>query len=239
MDTSKVAKIVRLVRLVKSAGCSVLFGAVVSEIGRRIYSDETCYGQFFDLTVDVRQPVSPIPLSMRLLSDMDLSWLFYDGIATADRKELRRRIEGLMLVNSGIPWCYVAVDKDDIPCAMCWLILADENERIRSYFGGGLPVLRKHELLLELVYTSPDYRGKRLMEWITLSLFREAAALGATRAISFVNSHNEPSQRGSERIKWQWYLTKRVSWRLFRRQITFEPWNERTEDEMGVKWGWR
>lgn len=196
-------------------------GFLCNEISRRIYSNESFYGQKFDLTRKFEVPSSSIFLKLRELRESDAEKLFLHGIAR-NGWELKKRLECLRFIRSGIPAAYVGAEHGRYPCVICWLCSSKENSALQRYFRGGVPLLEKDEVLLEHIYTHSAYRGKKLMAWITLSLFEKARTQGAGRAVSFVHASNALSLKASKKMGWQVYLRKNVTWRLWRRRVAFE-----------------
>jgi len=189
---------------------------------RRLYSDETFYGYHFDLMKTAVAELPEISVNLRLLQQSDIPVFFDFKKENFTAIELRKALECLAFINSGIPSCYVGTTADGLPCVMCWLLEPERNREIQSYFRQGIPTLKTDEVLCEYIFTQPKYRGYRLMGWITSKLFEIASQKGFRRAIAFVHEKNAVSLKTTPTIGWQPFLIKKVHWRIFRRQITFE-----------------
>ncbi len=198
-------------------------GLLFKDFIRRLYSDEKFYGFYFDLTKTVNILETDIPISLRALLRNDIPKLFNFGTESYNTVELRKALECLSFIKSGIPSCYVGTTEGDYPCVMCWLLEPNKNREIQSYFRGGIPLLKNNEVLCEYIFTNPRYRGHRLMGWITSKLFEMASKRGFHRAVAFVHEKNAISLKASPKIGWKPFLIKKVSWRIYKRYITFEP----------------
>lgn len=196
---------------------------VLLEIRRRMNSDEIHFGFYFDLNKEITLSPPPFPLEIRPLFQEDISQLFFSSTNHLASNEIKERIQRLLFLNASIPTCLVAAKSNQFPCALCWLISAEENERIEHYFKSGLPQLKSNEMLLEFIFVHPEYRGKKFMEWITKKLFLQAKSKGANRAIAFVADRNKISLNATHLIGWKPFLKKKVTWKFFKRRITYEP----------------
>ena len=221
----RIAFFAELVRLGIWTKILQVIAVLFEELLRRLYSNETSYGFHFDLTKPIAVKEPHISVSLRTLQRNDISGLFNFGKEDYNSKELRKAVECLTLLKSGIPTCYVGIAEDEYPCVMCWLLEPDKNEDIQSYFHSGIPILKTHEVLCEYVYSHPRFRGHHLMGWITEMLFNIAAEKGFRLAIAFIHEQNIVSLRTSSKIGWRPFLIKKVRWRLFKRRITFEPFS--------------
>lgn len=197
----------------------------LTEIRRRISSNEIHYGFYFDLnqTIPVKQP--PFPMKVRLISPDDIPRLFYASTAHLTNDEIKERLQRLIFLAADVPTCFVAAKSDRLPYALCWLIDFRENDRLSHFFKGGLPPLKPDEVYLEFVFVHPDYRGNELMDWISKKLFLQAKSNGANRALAFIRGENKISLASARLIGWQPFLKKNVSWKFFKRRITFAALN--------------
>ncbi len=222
----KIAFLAKLMRLGIWTKTSQLIVVLFNDLLRRLYSNGTFYGFHFDLTRTINVKKPDITVSLRKFQRNDISRFF--NFRTQDYtnlKKLRKALEYLFFIKSGIPTCYVGMTEDEYPCVMCWLLEPDKNEDIQSFFQSGLPLLKTHEVFCEYVMTHPRFRGHQLMKWITEKLFEIAAEKGFHLAIAFVNKQNSLSLKASLKIGWQPFLVKKVRWRFFKRRITFEPFS--------------
>ena len=195
---------------------------VLSEVRRRMNSNEIHYGFYFDLNQEIQVNQSSFSSNIRPICPEDLPRFFYSSTKNLSIDEVKKRLERLLFLKNSISTCYVLLNSDQFPCALCWLIMPKENDDLKSYFGDGLPLLKPNEVLLEFVFVHPDHRGKKLMEIITKKLFVRAKLNRASRAIAFVSARNTTSLAATLLIGWQPFLIKHVTWKFFKRQITFE-----------------
>lgn len=214
-------KFFNLIRLALSARFYPTVHYAAKELLRRMYNKEFFYGLQFDLTKDFIVPDPKIPITIKKLNKTDVPKILDLKEKGINYLELYERIKRLLFVKSDIPRCYVGITDQGVPCVMCWMIQYPDNDKIQSYFSGNILNLQPNEVLLEEIYTHPAFRGLNLMQYITFKLFEKASENGAQRAIAFLKSDNSASLKGSKRIGWQPYMIKKVSWRVFKRQITY------------------
>lgn len=196
---------------------------VLSEIRRRMDSDEVHFGLYFDLEQEILIEEAPFPLDIRPIIPEDIPRLFYAVTTDLTSAEIRERLERLFFLKAGVPACFVASGPDKFPYALCWLIGSEDNKGLEHYFKGNLPLLKPDEVLLEFVFVHPDYRGKRLMEWISKKLFVQARSKGARCAVAYVRGGNKVSLVTARLFGWKPFLKKNVTWKFFKRRITYKP----------------
>ncbi len=188
----------------------------------RMYSDSTSLGLRRDLTTPFSGPTARIPIAVRPLDPGDdLSAL--EPMAGLSAEERFGRLTQLRLLRSGLRICYVAIAPEGKPCFMQWVIPPSENARLRAIFGNLYPTLGPDEALLEGAYTPETYRGKGIMGAAMAQISERAAGFGARWVITFVDEENEASVKGCIRAGFAPYLRRRERFRLFHRQVTFEP----------------
>jgi GNAT superfamily N-acetyltransferase len=193
-----------------------------SAIRYRVYSDSTSLGLRRDLSQPFDKPTAKIPITVRpITSTDDLSVLDAEPDLPAD--EALSRLAQRRLLGSGLQVCYVAIAPDGKPCYMQWAIPATENHRVRAVFGNLYPVLGPSEALLEGAYTPTAYRGKGVMGAAMAQVAERAADFGARWVITFVDERNSASVKGCVRAGFAPYLRRHEKFRLFYRQIQFEP----------------
>jgi GNAT superfamily N-acetyltransferase len=207
-----------LSRLVLSEGPAKAWSA----IRYRVYSDSTSLGLRRDLSLPLDKQGAKIPITVRPLAPADdLSALDSEPDLPAD--EALSRLTQRRLLQSGLRVCYVAIAPDGKPCYMQWAIPAAENHRVRGVFGNLYPVLASDEALLEGAYTPIAYRGKGIMGAAMAQVAERAADYGARWVITFVDERNSASVKGCVRAGFAPYLKRHERFRLFYRQIRFEP----------------
>jgi GNAT superfamily N-acetyltransferase len=205
-------------RLILSEGPAKAWSA----IRYRVYSDSTSLGLRRDLSLPFSKPAAKIPITVRpLASSDDLSALNPEPGLPAD--EALSRLVQRRLLRAGLPVCYVAIAPDGRPCYMQWAIPSAESHRVRAFFGNLYPVLGPDEALLEGAYTPPAYRGKGIMSAAMAQVAESAADRGARWVITFVDERNSASVKGCVRAGFAPYLKRHEKFRLFYRQIRFEP----------------
>lgn len=207
-----------LVRLVLAGDAAKAWWAVTY----RMYSDSTSLGLRRDLAIPFSGPSAKIPITVRpLTSADDLSALDPEPALSAD--ERLWRLAQLRLLRSGLGICYVAIAPEGKPCYMQWVMPSSENARLRAVFGNLYPALGPDEALLEGAYTPDAYRGKGIMGAAMTQVAERAAEVGARWVITFVDEQNQGSVKGCIRAGFEPYLRRREKFRLFYRQVTFDP----------------
>jgi len=151
----------------------------------------------------------------------DLSSLHPEPGITSD--EAFFRLTQRRLLRSGLHTCYVAIAPDGKLCYMQWVIPASENERLRGFFGNLYPLIGRDEALLEGAYTPMAFRGKGIMGAAMAQVAERAAEFGARWVITFVDQQNAASIKGCLRAGFTPYLRRHEKFRLFYRQVTFDP----------------
>jgi hypothetical protein len=190
------------------------------EIRRRLYSDEPWYVFQFDLENKSDLPELEMALTIRELARRDIPKLFRLRRNETEWKEVREMLARLVCIKASRQTLYVGVTCDDYPCCLCWLISPDGKDWL---FRNGLQPLRPSEVLLDNIWTHPDFRGKRLMMFLTRMLFDKARQQGAQRAVAYIRKGNESSIAGARAIGWDPFLLRKVSHRMFRRYTTYAP----------------
>jgi hypothetical protein len=198
---------------------------IVREAVRRILSFETVSLLKFDLTKNFEIPTPLFPTTIRELQNKDVNLILQLNEPGINLNELRTRIERFLLIKAQIPTCYVAVNLDDEPCAICWLIDHTSNEILKSHYKGGIFSLKENEVLCEGIYIHSAYRKMKLMQYLTFKLFQMALNNGAKSAFALVDDRNIISLKGSKTIGWKKVGVKKIKWLIFNRSITFKMIN--------------
>jgi hypothetical protein len=186
------------------------------------------FGLRRDLHIPFTAPQASIPITVRPLEERDIKSILdteAPGISDDEREERKTRLQ---MLRAGIMTCYVAVNDEDTPCYMQWLIGPEQNDKIQAYFKGIFPRLEPGEALLEGAFTPEAYRGKRIMPCAMAQIAEKAVGLGARWVITFVTQDNIPSLKGCQRSGFVPYLTREEKWRAFRHHVTFTPLPEGT-----------
>jgi len=208
-----------LLRLVFSGRGRRMWSAVTY----RLYSDSASLGLRRDLRAAHAAPAAKRPIAVRPLTpDDQLSWLDVREAGLSD-EQVYARLAQARLLQSGIETCHVAVEPDGKACYMQWLILSNENHRVRSFFGNLYPRLAPDEALLEGAYTPEAYRGQGIMAAAMAQIAERASQFGARWVVTFVDEANVASLKGCVRAGFEPYLRRHERFRLFRRYISFTP----------------
>ena len=184
----RIRKMIYFLKLASSASSQLAWEMVSAEIRRRLYSNELGYGFQFYLGQEIKLPELGFSLMIRELASRDVTQLLNIRQSQIDGPELREIVVRQLLIEARIPTCYVGVTLEDQPCCMCWLIRASQNDLLQTHFRRLIPPLKPGEVLN--IWTHPDHRGKRLMMYLTLSLFERARREGAQRAIAYIHEGN-------------------------------------------------
>jgi GNAT superfamily N-acetyltransferase len=191
----------------------------------RLYSDSASVG----LRRDLQAPcAAPPPAAKRqfqvrpLAPDDELAWLDVREPGLSD-EQVYARLGQARLLRSGLQTCHLAVEPDGSPCYMQWLILSNQNDRVRAFFGNLYPRLAPDEALLEGAYTPEAYRGQGIMAAAMAQIAERADRFGARWVLTFVDESNAASLKGCARAGFVPYLRRSERFRLFRRSVSFTP----------------
>ncbi len=195
-----------------------------SVVTYRLYSNSVSVG----LRRDLRAPCAAPPAAKRpfqvrpLTPDDHLAWLDVREVGLSD-EQVYVRLGQTRLLRSGIETCHLAVEPDGTACYMQWLILSNENERVRGFFGNLYPRLAPDEALLEGAYTPEASRGQGIMAAAMAQIAERASQYGARWVVTFVDETNVASLKGCARAGFVPYLRRDERFRLFRRRVSFTP----------------
>lgn len=189
---------------------------------RWIYSDSFSYGLCRDLTVPFEAPPAKVQLAVRPMMDAEARRLLDTRVAGLSGLGIYERLNRLEFVEAHIPTCFVAVTENDEPCYMQALVGPSENATLQKYFAGYFPLLRDDEALLEHAFTRETFQGLGIMPHAMARIAEKGLDLGARWIITFVAHDNIPALKGCKRAGFSPYLIRRESWRLFRKQLSFE-----------------
>ncbi len=196
---------------------------VWSTVTYLLYSDSTSVGLRRDLQAPCLAPAAQRPLQVRPLTPGDeLAWLDVREPGLSD-EQVYARLGQARLLRSGIPTCHVAVEPDGTACYMQWLILSNQNDQVRAFFGNLYPRLAPDEALLEGAYTPEAYRGPGIMAAAMAQIAERAGQFGARWVVTFVDESNVASLKGCARAGFVPFLRRHEAFRLFRRRVSFTP----------------
>ncbi|AWN34712.1 GNAT family N-acetyltransferase [Methylobacterium radiodurans] len=185
-----------------------------AEMARRgaglLYATRVTIGLRRDLDAPSPAPAAKIPIEVRPLHDADLPHLFPEDRGGLNRKERLELGTRRFHLRSGIPTCWVALDRrTGIPCYMQWLMGASHNRLIQQTFPPRwFPELAPDEALLENAYTPAAYRGQGIMSCAMALIAERAAGIGARSVITFVENANVASLRGCAKAGFAPYLAR-------------------------------
>lgn len=195
---------------------SVSGASLYRMVRRQLHQTWISYGLRRDLTREHMTPTAQIPLSIRELQERDIPQLFTASRQAWARKERLEVAHRIAHLAERIPTCFVAVDdRTGRPCFMQWLMLADQNERIKKFFRDRFPTLRADEALLENAYTPPEYRGKGVMSTAMSLIAERARNYGCRYVITFVAKDNTASLKGCAKAGFYPFLVRHDSHSLF------------------------
>ena len=91
---------------------------VLSEIRRRMNSNEIHFGFHFDLNQEIQVNQTSLPLRIRPISPEDIPTLFYSSTDHLTNDEIRERLQRLLFYKVGVPTCFVAAETNQFPCPL-------------------------------------------------------------------------------------------------------------------------
>jgi len=200
------------------------FTDVSNRLKRHLFGRWTSIGFRRDMSIPYPAPAAKIPLRIRPLEDRDIDILFAMP-EDASPEVIRDVLERREMKDAGIKTCFVAVTSDNVPCYMQWLIPAEFNPTIRSFFNRRFPELKPNEMLLEGAFVPPGFRGMGIMPAAMALIAEQAKTFGADAIITFVEHDNIPSLKGCKRAGFNPYLIRRDEFLLNRsfRRLRFIP----------------
>ena len=185
--------------------------------GANIWATSRAYGLRRDLSVPFTAPEAKVPLTVRPLEERDVPHLMKPGAGdSAFQLDRQRR-----LLEAEIQTCWVAVDEDDLPCYMQWLIIPDHNHLVQETFGPEFPPLSSDEVLLEGAFTPARARGQRIGPR-AMSLITEQAPPQARWAWTYVAVDNLAALKLVTRSGYHPASLRRSTWRFLRQNARFE-----------------
>ena len=197
--------VVRLVDLIKKGEIKFVIKGIV----KRISSKNEAFALRRDLNLVFKNPDSLIDISVR-------------PFRAEDKAHFTMDLQNDGLIEKNIEHCYVAINKEDIPCYRQWLMGPDQNMKIQEFWGKTFPTLNEDEALLESAFTIPAFRGKRVMPAAMARIAEKGNELGVRWVITFVGIDNVPSLKGCHRSGFYPYILRKEKWFMFNKTVTFE-----------------
>lgn len=224
----------RLKGLIRDFFCLIKCGQpkVVWEVLRRhIYSNNIYIGLRRDLQQPLELPRARIPISIRNIKpreNPELLDCYREGLTSDQISEL---IYQKKILESGLKECYLAVNEQNKPTYMQWMIPSSENAKVQELFGKDFfPRLNEDEVLLEAAFTYFDFRSKGIMPRAMAEIANAGSEFGARYAITFCHEWNTPSIKGCKKAGFQPYLQRDIKYRFFRRSFCYKELSPAQED---------
>ena len=136
---------------------------VTTIIGDKTWAKMKGLGLRRDLAIPFSAPEAALPILVRPLREDDIPLLLGTDDPALPGAARIERLNRVNMIRAGFTRCFVAATADDVPCYMQFLIGADENDLLRTYFRGLYPALAPDEALLEGAFTPEPFRGQRIM----------------------------------------------------------------------------
>lgn len=186
------------------------FKHLLSVLFKRIYCENHAYGFKRDLSIPFKDPEAKISIHIRELIPEDLD-AFNDNLTN----------HGLFQQEIKTP--YVAIDDHGTPCYYQWLMGPGYNKEIKRFWKGSFPELSANEALLENAFTTPNFRGLRIMPAAMSRIAKKALSLQLRYVITFVEVDNIPSLKGCRRAGFEPYILRTEKWLFFHKTVTYSP----------------
>jgi hypothetical protein len=196
-------------------------GPALALARKNLWTTSVAYGLKRDLSVPFETPRARARIRIRELEPGDVDQLLRPKAGDSPKQLARQR----RLLAAGIPTCYVAVDPDETPLYMQWLILPEHNHLLAERFGREFPQLADDEVLLEGGFSPKRFRSRAVAPRAA-SLIAEGAYPEARWALAFVANDNRTVLKLAPLVGFHEYTVRRATWRLFHHRVTFEPLHE-------------
>ncbi len=207
---------------------------VARQVGPRSIAQEVRrYAWSEEMTLRFRCPLPAVPdpalLRGRQVTYAEAVEALLDGIddCTASERRVRLRRVRLAEANIGIAWL---MEQQGRPAHISWYFRPDQNDQIRSFFGGLFAPIEADEMLAEGVYVFPEFRGHALASGITVQHNVRNLSDNATALIGHVPATSYRSIRNVTKNGFSPVAKVVASWRLGRRSISTIPWDEAVDD---------
>ncbi len=181
---------------------------VLKGIFDKLYSDKVSIVLRRDAKKENKTPRVFVKLSFRIFKKEDEKYFVND-------------YENIALIKK-LPYCYVAITEDDIPCFRIWLIDYHQNKKIKKYWGNSYPQLKPNEVFMESAYTTPKYRGLGIMPNAMALLAEKINQNGVRFAIMTTPITNINSIKASYYAGFRPFKLKKEKHFLFYKSVIFE-----------------
>jgi hypothetical protein len=214
-------KFLARIKQIKSLLTQGHLASIIRKFKFRLWSETEYLGLLRDITKPFEARKAKIPLIIRPAEAGDIEKIKAMDVHRMSDREHLVFLTRLKLLNENLGTCYVAVSADNDPCYIQWLIGADENDHMHSYFDGVFPRLDPDEVLLEAAFTFENYRGMGIMPDAMSRIAEKAVEYQATKVLTFVNENNIPALKGCKRAGFVPHLVREERWRFFLKKSSF------------------
>ena len=124
--------------------------------------------------------------TLGLIQPEDFEWI-KTHLKSLTRQTRREILSRFNFYNNGFYNCYVMKIDGDIACFQ-WLIESKENQVIRKFYRRMFYSLHETQVMVDNVFTFPQYRGRGYQSLITRNLLKLALDRGYTTAIIYIQN---------------------------------------------------
>lgn len=201
-------------------------GDVIADLRRWAWSESDACGMRFSRGDVAAPPPARVALHVRPLDESIASAVFdVADLSADDQLYLDRR---RAIYDAGFTGGWLAVDDDDRPAYLQWLIPPAEKIRIRSFFGP-LFDLPDDTLLVEGAWVPPDFRRLKVMgQGLALVTAAALASHGdeIRHAQCYPAADNRSALLGTRSAGYSVNQLRTERWRLGRCSVTITPADE-------------
>jgi hypothetical protein len=190
----------------------------------RLYSRHIAIGVRRDLNVPHDPGPAKIPLTVRQLQPgHDLSLVA--DVPGLTLEAAGERATQRWLLSSDLPAPWVAVDSEGTVLFMVWMLMAQDNARIRAVFRKELPVLQPDEAIIEGPFSAQNHRGLRVMH-ASQQIVESARDFGVRYVMGFISENNIPQLTVAHQGAFYPFAKREMRWFLYRKRVRFLPLSE-------------
>jgi hypothetical protein len=190
----------------------------------RLYSRHIAIGVRRDLNVPHDPGPARIPLEVRQLRPGDDLSLVAD-VPGLTVKAAGERANQRWLLSSDLPAPWVAVDPEGTVLFMIWMLMAQDNARIRALWGKQLPELQPDEAIIEGPFSAQSHRGLRVMHAIQ-PIVESARDFGVRYVMGFISETNIPQLTVALQGAFYPFAKREMRWLFYRLRVRFLPLSE-------------
>ncbi len=193
---------------------------IVSDVRRWVRSDTESVGFCRDFTIRHEAPEARLDLRAEPLTG-ELARAVFDEplLEGRDRLNLERRHA---IWAQGFEGGWAAVDPSGRPAYLQFYIPHSQLRMVKSRWGPLFPDYGPDTVLVEGAWTTPEFRGQRLMAQ-AMNVTSEAAAqaTGFRYAVTYVEMANKGAQKGCLGAGYQVRDYRTESWRFGKQTVRF------------------